>query len=547
MRLLLTRPRPDSEALAARLADKGIETLIAPVLQIEPLSAEPPEIADGETVLLTSANGARALARASERRDCRVLAVGDATAAAAREAGFSDVTSAARDSDALTRLAIDSAGAEKGSVLHITGSHVAGDMEGSLTAAGLSYRRLALYEARAAERLPAAVEEALSARGLDGAILYSPRSAAVLGELLAKTGLGDARQDMVAYCLSAAVAKAAGDGWRRVAVADSPDTDALLAMLETPKADKTAPAAPVKRYGGWALAGVLVLAVAYAGARFSETPLPVEPPPPVAAPAPAPALPPVVADTNGPRLDAMESRIAMLETLLARRPEAATPDALEALATRFAMENDALRDESGALAAELGALSERLAKLEARLAQTDQGAYRNGALLLAVGLVRAAMSTGASYRGAFDALAALAEDDDDIAEMLPPLEAGADDGLVGEADLRARFPALAQGVLLGLEAPEDPDWIDETLAEVESLVSVRRVGEVAGDEAEAVLARAEMRLAAGKLGETAALVESLGESEASDRWLEDARVTLAARAALDAVNAAILARAGGAG
>ncbi|MDP6953301.1 MAG: mitofilin family membrane protein, partial [Alphaproteobacteria bacterium] len=91
------------------------------------------------------------------------------------------------------------------------------------------------------------------------------------------------------------------------------------------------------------------------------------------------------------------------------------------------------------------------------------------------------------------------------------------------------------------------NWIDETLAEVESLVSVRRVGEVAGDEAEAVLARAEMRLAAGKLGETAALVESLGESEASDRWLEDARVTLAARAALDAVNAAILARAGGAG
>jgi uroporphyrinogen-III synthase len=546
MRLLLTRPRPDSEILAARLGDMNIETLIAPVLQIEPLAAELPDIGDDETVLLTSANGARALARASERRDVRLLAVGDATAAAARAAGFSDVTSAERDSDALTRLAIDRAGAEKGRVLHITGSHVAGDMEGSLTAAGLSYRRVALYDAHAAETLPAIVEAALSSGGVDGVILYSPRSAKVLCELLAAAGLGDAQQKMTAYCLSGAVAKAAGEGWQRLAVAKAPDTDSLLALLKPAVAGK-APASHLRRNGAWALVGVLVLALAYAGVRLSEE-LPVRSPSivvPVAEPAPAPPPPPV--DTSGPRLDAMESRLAMLETLLARRPEAATPDALAALATRFAAESDALRDENRALAAQLSALSKRLAGLESQLARTDEGAFRNGAMLLALGQLRAAVAIGAPYRAAFEALAALAEDDDDIADLLPPLEAAADGGLVDETALQARFPALAQALLQGQTAPEDPDWLDETLAEVEGLISVRRVGEIPGDEAEAVLARAETRLAAGRLAEAVALIEGLGDSEATQPWLDDARATLGARAALDAVSAAVLARAGGSG
>ena len=404
MRLLLTRPRPDSEGLAARLAEMGIETLIAPVLQIEPLPAGLPDIADDETVLLTSANGARALARASERRDLHLLAVGDATAAAARAAGFSDVTSAERDSDALTRLAIDRAGAEKGRVLHITGSHVAGDLEGSLTAAGLSYRRLALYEARAAETLPAIVETALTSGGVDGVILYSPRSAGVLRELLQAAELGDAPQKMTAYCLSGAVAKAAGKGWRRVEVAKAPDTDSLLALLKPAAAGKV-PVSHLRRNAAWALVGVLVLALAYAGLRLSQE-LPVRSPSIVAPKPVEPAPPPPAVDTSGPRFDAMESRLAMLETLLARRPEVATPDALAALATRFAAESDALRDENRALAAQLSALSKRLVGLESQLARTDEGAFRNGAMLLALGQLRAAVATGTPYRDAFDALAA---------------------------------------------------------------------------------------------------------------------------------------------
>ncbi len=544
MRLLLTRPRSDSEALAAHLSKMGIETLIAPVLHIAPLSADLPELGENETVLLTSANGARMLARASERRDFCLLAVGDVTAETAHAAGFSDVTSAARDSDALTRLAVDRAGSEKGGVLHITGSHVAGDLEGKLTAAGLSYRSVALYEARSVETLSEAARTALSEGSLDGVMLYSPRSARALRELLAAAELGEAPRRMTAYCLSDAVAKAAGEGWRRVVVAKAPDTGSLLALLDTVPA-KHARTSTLTRYGVWGLAGVLVLAVAYAGARVLQE-LPSLSPSIVAPQLeaePARLTSPAV-DTREPRVDAMESRVAILETLLARAPEAATADALAVLATRFAVESDALRHENRALATELSALGKRLAKLESQVARTDEGAFRSGALLLAVGQLRAVMARGVPFVEPLATLAVLAHDDDDIVDFLPSLEAASEAGLVDDAALLARFPTLAQAVLQGLTTLEDPDWLDETLAEVKDLISVRRIGEILGDEAEAVLARTEVRLAAGKLAEAVSLVESLGESEAPEDWLGDARATLAARAALDAVSSVVLARVG---
>ena len=87
MRVLLTRPRPDSEALAARLAAYGVDTLIEPLLTIVPAGKEEPNLAGVQALVVTSANGARALGRVRTRPDgpaFPVYAVGAASAAAAR-------------------------------------------------------------------------------------------------------------------------------------------------------------------------------------------------------------------------------------------------------------------------------------------------------------------------------------------------------------------------------------------------------------------------------------------------------------------------------
>ena len=104
MRLIITCPRPDSEALRERLGAMGHDVMVEPMLTIQTLAGAPLDLEDAAAVLLTSANGARALAQRTDARDLSVLAVGDATATAARVAGFRDVAVAGGDVVALTAL-----------------------------------------------------------------------------------------------------------------------------------------------------------------------------------------------------------------------------------------------------------------------------------------------------------------------------------------------------------------------------------------------------------------------------------------------------------
>src|SRR5688572_2316006 len=100
MRLLVTRPGPDNARTAATLRQMGHDVMLAPMLRIETIADAdlgPPPCA---AILLTSANGARALAghpRLPELKALPVLAVGKTSAETARDAGFTDVTSANGD------------------------------------------------------------------------------------------------------------------------------------------------------------------------------------------------------------------------------------------------------------------------------------------------------------------------------------------------------------------------------------------------------------------------------------------------------------------
>jgi uroporphyrinogen-III synthase len=83
MRVLITRPEREATTLATALAQRGHVPVIAPLFRLEML--HPPagfatDLAECQAILLTSANGARALAEASEQRGKPILAVGDTTA-----------------------------------------------------------------------------------------------------------------------------------------------------------------------------------------------------------------------------------------------------------------------------------------------------------------------------------------------------------------------------------------------------------------------------------------------------------------------------------
>jgi len=93
--VLVTRPQPEADATATRVAALGYRTLIEPLIEIVPRPGPPLELGDIQAVLVTSGNGARALAAHTPVRDQWLFSVGDATAKALRELGFLRVESAA--------------------------------------------------------------------------------------------------------------------------------------------------------------------------------------------------------------------------------------------------------------------------------------------------------------------------------------------------------------------------------------------------------------------------------------------------------------------
>jgi len=236
VRVLVTRPQPAAAALAGRLATLGHEALVAPLLSIVPEIDAGERLAqalvDAQAVLFTSVNGVEAFAAASGRRDLLVYAVGDATARAARAAGFAEVESACGDVASLVALVRARATPGAGALIHARGSDVAGDLAGDLAVAGFTLRRAALYRAMPVETLESTVIAAFHQGRIDAALFFSPRTAAAFVRLARAAGIGGDCAAVVAVALSPAVAAELGTlAWQRKLTAAEPTETAILDML----------------------------------------------------------------------------------------------------------------------------------------------------------------------------------------------------------------------------------------------------------------------------------------------------------------------------
>ncbi|HYH37720.1 MAG TPA: uroporphyrinogen-III synthase [Azospirillum sp.] len=237
MRLLITRPAEDAEPLARRLRAMGHSPSVEPMLDMVWLDGPAPDLEDVQALLFTSANGVRAFVRRTDRRDRPVYAVGDATARAAREAGFDSVESASGDVYALAELVGGRGRPEAGVLLHVAGTTVAGDLSGLLGSKGFTVRREAMYEALPSAVLGRETAAALAEGGIDAVLIFSPRTARSFVRLLRGAGLLDRCRTVDVLCLSPAVAEAARTcdaeqvPWKSVQVAERPEQDSLLALL----------------------------------------------------------------------------------------------------------------------------------------------------------------------------------------------------------------------------------------------------------------------------------------------------------------------------
>jgi uroporphyrinogen-III synthase len=233
MRALVTRPREESESLAAALAARGVEAIIEPMMQAVFPAAASPDLAGVQAVLCTSANGVRALARVTDNRRLPIFAVGDATASRARAEGFATVESAGGALPDLVRLAVEKLRPQDGRLLHIAGNVIAGDLVGLLRGHGFAIDRITLYETEPAAVLSEVTVGALRSGSIDFALFFSPRTAALFTRLASAAAVAKCCGKITTLSISpAADASLAELTWLDRRIAETPNQPALLALLD---------------------------------------------------------------------------------------------------------------------------------------------------------------------------------------------------------------------------------------------------------------------------------------------------------------------------
>ncbi len=193
----------------------------------------------------------------------------------------------------------------------------------------------------------------------------------------------------------------------------------------------------------------------------------------------------------------------------------------------------------------LGALDDRLAKMEsalvapkseARLAAAEVAPDRDGAAeaILAISL-NERLDAGAPFAGELAALARLGADGGKLAALSPFADAGAPT----LAALAAAFAKVAPAVVAAATPPSGGGVMDRLLDHLRKLVRVRKVGEVAGEDVEALAPRISAALARGDLSAALDAYGRLPDAarQASEDWAKAAEARRAAGAAAQGLRA----------
>ena len=214
-RLLLVRPEPGASATASKARAMGIDAVAMPLFEVRAVAWYAPDPTAFDMLLLTSANALRHGGPELGRlRLLPVAAVGEATAAAARELGFR----------------VEQVG--HGGVAELLETlpptlrllHLAGHDRSEIADAVHRIDVVNVYEAASID--PSDDLGVLAAGTV--VALHSPRAASRLAALTANAGID--RSTIALVVFSPAVAAAVGAGWQRIAVADRPSDSALLAL-----------------------------------------------------------------------------------------------------------------------------------------------------------------------------------------------------------------------------------------------------------------------------------------------------------------------------
>jgi uroporphyrinogen-III synthase len=231
VRVLVTRPQPRATATALALRARGHEPVVAPLSEIELVCEVDPKTGPWAAIVLTSANGLGGIVSFARNIQCRgvpIFAVGDVTAKAARDIGFTQVTSAGGNVSDLINL-VTAQLKPPARLLYVAGQERSGDLAGALRAKNFEVDLVVVYRSVTARVLPEAAAAAL-AGGIDAVLHFSRAAAETFINAVGNSNLVAAALNTPLHlCLSERVAAPLRKaGAVRIQIAARPNENALL-------------------------------------------------------------------------------------------------------------------------------------------------------------------------------------------------------------------------------------------------------------------------------------------------------------------------------
>ena len=246
---LIIRPRPDADRDVALLKRYGVPAIASPSLKRMNQTYELSESFDFSGIILTSRNAVetiiksdRSNAETSRWAELPAFVVGPATAAAARDAGFSNIIRGTGGGAGLLApircYFTEKIGKQDSGKLSDTNKplfwpsavEISFDLVAALATHGIAVQRLPVYQMIANDGMDSIIVDKITQGAISAVVAMSPRSVQIFRRNLDAAGQASSLAGMVLIAGSSAIVAAAGSGWQTVYTARQPRRSRLLAI-----------------------------------------------------------------------------------------------------------------------------------------------------------------------------------------------------------------------------------------------------------------------------------------------------------------------------
>ena len=189
MRVLITQPVQDAAAVAATLHARGHHAFTIPVVDVERTAPPAVKLEGAQGFIVTSPDGARALADTIGVRTFPVFADSGVTASELTRLGFKNVKAAKDDSADLAKLVEKSANPNYGAFIYACSTSAPVQLSALLSTMGFAIRSLPLYSVKRVDHVPSELHKILKDGGVDVALFLSADEARAVVTLIQREEL----------------------------------------------------------------------------------------------------------------------------------------------------------------------------------------------------------------------------------------------------------------------------------------------------------------------------------------------------------------------